>query len=121
MNDRRVTAIRNALEALVESINATTRIARWDISDPVPDSLRLAASQLEGNLKLANELARGNVSGTPAIVHRLSVTSSAVLRLTAAYREFESLKGGDASDISIARENLEAAIDSVNEDMRNLD
>jgi hypothetical protein len=121
MNDRRVTAIRSALEALVESIDATMRIARWDISDPVPDSLRLAAAQLEANMKLANELARGNVSGTPAIVHRLSVTSSAVIRLTAAYREFESLKNGQADEVATARENLDAAIDSVNEDMRNLD
>ena len=121
MNDRRVTAIRNALEALVESIDASLRIAKWDISDPLPDSLRLAATQLEANLKLATELARGNVSGAPAIVHRLTVTSAAVQRLAAAYKEFESLKGGEAIELAAARENLDAAIDSANEDMRNLD
>ncbi len=121
MNDRRVTAIRNALEALVESIDATLRIARWDISDPLPDSLRLAAAQLEANLKVANELARGNVSGTPAIVHRLTVSSAAVQRLTTAYQEFVNLKGGEAADLATARENLDAAIDSANEDMRNLE
>jgi hypothetical protein len=121
MNDRRVNAIRNALEAFVESIDAVSRLARWGEGDPVPDSLRLAASQLEANRKTADDLAQGTVSGTPAIVHRLTVTSSAIKNLSAGYREFLACKSEPSGDLSAALSNLDDAIDSARETLRTLD
>ena len=121
MNDRRVIAIRNALEAFVESVDATSRIARWGQLDPVPDSLRQAAAQIETNKKAANNLTVDKASGAPAIVHRLSVSSSAIRSLSAAYDEFLSCKLNPTNDISVALANLDAAIDSANETLRNLE
>jgi hypothetical protein len=121
MNDRRVCAIRNALEAFVESVDATSRIARWGNSDPVPDSLRLAAAELEARKKAANSLTVGSVSGAPVIVHRLSASSSAIKRLSTAYEEFLTCKLDPQNDVAIALENLDAAIDSANETLRTLE
>lgn len=121
MNDRRVNAIRNALEAFVESTDATSRLARWGEGDPIPDSLRVAAAQLQANKKAADELAQGSVSGTPAIVHRLTVTSSAIKSLSTAYQEFLACTGEAGADLSAALSNLDDAIDSARETLRTLD
>ena len=122
MNDRRVTAIRNALEAFSESVDAMARIARWgDLSYPVPDSLQQAAAHLEANMKTANSLAGATFSGAPAIVHRLMVSSNAVKRLSSAYEEYLKLKAEPNSDALALLEGVDAAIDSVNEDLRKLD
>ncbi len=121
MNDRRVNAIRNALEALIESVDATSRIARWGQQDPVPDSLRQAAERLEANRKAANSLTLDRASGAPAIVHRLSASTSAIRSLSAAYDEFLGCRLDPNNDISNALENLDAAIDSANETLRNLE
>jgi hypothetical protein len=121
MNDRRVAAIRSALEALIESIDATTRIARWDMAEPVPDSLRAAASQLDSNLALANKLVQGNFSGTPAVTSRLVGTSAAIRQLTQAYDEFRSQNCSSKEEKWDALASLDAAIDRAREDMRELD
>jgi hypothetical protein len=121
MNDRRVAAIRSALESLIESIDATTRIARWDLADPVPDSLRLAAAQLDKNLKLANELAQGNFSGTPVVSSRLRGTSAAIRQLAGAYEEFRGRNCTSKEENWDALAGLDAAIDRAREEMRGLD
>jgi hypothetical protein len=121
MNDRRVNAIRNALEALIESVDATSRIARWGQQDPVPDSLRQAAERLEANRKTANGLTLDNAIGTPAIVHRLSALTGAVRSLSAAYDEFLGRKLDPTINISVALENLDAEIDNANETLQGLE
>lgn len=121
MNDRRVFAIRNALEALIEAVDATNRIVRWTDVEPIPDSLRQAASQLEACKKSANELVLDKVSGTPAIVHKLSTSSTSIRRLSAASDEFLSCRLDHANDVSTACQNLDAAIDSANEILRSLE
>jgi hypothetical protein len=121
MNDRRVCAIRNALEDFVESVDATSRIARWGNIDPVPDSLRHAAAELGARRKTANDLAMGGVSGAPVIVRRLSASSSAIKRLSNAYEEFLTRKRDPENDVAIALKELDAAIDSANETLRMLD
>ncbi len=121
MNDRRVAAIRSALEVLVESIDATTRIARWDLADPIPDSLRLAAAQLDANLTLANKLVEGNFSGTLAVTSRLVGTSTAIRQLASAYDEFRNRKCASSEESKEALATLDAAIDRAREDMRDMD
>jgi len=121
MNDRRVNAIRTALEAFIESVDATSRIARWGQTEPVPDSLRQAAAQVEANKKTANSLTLDKASGAPAIVHRLSLSSNAIRSLSAAYDEFLNCKLDPANSTSLALANLDAAIDSANETLRQLD
>lgn len=121
MNDRRVYAIRNALEAFIEAVDATSRIARWTDQDPIPDSLRRAAAQLEACKKAANDLVLDKVSGTPAIVHRLSASSTTIRNLSAAYEEFLTCKLDPTNDVALALQNLDAAIDSANEMLRTLE
>lgn len=121
MNDRRVSAIRDALEAFVESVDATSRIARWDQTEPLPDSLREAAAEVDAIRTAANKLTVDRALGAPAIVHRLTVSSSAIRRLSAAYEEFLSCKLDPANDITVALANLDAAIDTANETLRYLE
>lgn len=121
MNDRRVCAIRDALEAFVESVDATSRIARWGADDPVPESLQDAAAKLKARQKAANDLTVDKASGAPAIVHRLATSSSAIRQLSTACEEFLSCKLDPNNDITTALENLDAAIDSVHETLRSLD
>ncbi len=120
MNDRRVNAIRDALEAFVESVDATSRIARWGQLESVPDSLRRVAARLEANKKLANNLVIDNAIGAPGIVQRLSLSSSAIRMLSTAYDEFSSRRLDPSTDISVALADLDAAIDSANEALRDL-
>lgn len=121
MNDRRVCAIRDALEAFVESVDATSRIARWGADDPVPESLRDAAAQLKARQKAANDLTVDKASGAPAIVHRLATSSRAIRQLSTACDEFLNCSLDPKNDIATALENLDAAIDSVHETLRSLD
>ena len=120
MNDLRVKAIRNALEALIESADATSRIARWGQQDSVPDSLRQAAERIEANRKAANSLTLDKAVGAPAIVHRLSASTNAIRSLSAAYDEFLEFKRDPNNDLAVALEKLDAAIDGANETLRSL-
>ncbi len=120
MNDRRVSEIRKALEAFIESVDATSRLARWGQEDPIPDSLRLAAAEAAAAMRAAVKLTVDKPFGTPAIVHRLSASTGAIRTLAAAYDEFLSQKGDSGNDLTLALENLDAAIDNANEILRGL-
>lgn len=121
MNDRRVAAIRSALELVVESVDATTRIARWDNADPIPDSLRQSAAQVAANLKAANSLAHGSFTGTPAVVTRLSGISSAIRRLSAAYTTFQERNCSTPEEQTNALVMLDADVDDVRAQLRDWD
>lgn len=113
MNDRRVAAIRNALEALIESIDATTRIARWDSTDPVPASLGQSAAKLESNLVAAERLAQGNISGTPAVTAHLMTMSAAIRRLSLAYEQFKTRCTEHPEEKAEALQALDFEVDEV--------
>jgi hypothetical protein len=48
-NDPRIVTFRGALESLLESLDATVRIARWQPGEggPVPEALQRSAVQLQ--------------------------------------------------------------------------
>ena len=48
MKDKRIVVFRKALEELVESLEATLRLANWDEADIAPDPLKDSASRLPG-------------------------------------------------------------------------
>jgi len=121
VNDRRVAAIRSALELVVESLDAATRIARWDNSDPIPDSLRQSSAQLAANMKAADKLAQGSYSGTPAVVTRLSGISSAIRRLSAAYTTFQERNCSTPEEQTNALVTLDADVDDVRSQLRDWD
>lgn len=78
---------RGALESLLESLDATVRIARWkpDGEEAIPEPLQKSASQLVHRLGAATRLASGKFVGAPAVVASSEAIRSAVNDLDLAY------------------------------------
>jgi hypothetical protein len=78
---------RGALEALLESLDATVRIARWprEGEEAVPEPLQKSASQLVLRLFAATRLASGRFVGAPAVAAISDDIRKAVGELDAAY------------------------------------
>jgi hypothetical protein len=108
MRDRRVAYVRGVLTELVESLEATMRIANWhDVeagadadADVVPGPLRTSVALLVERLGKANRLAADKFVGNPRSVAALSAMSSAITRLDRAYVAY--LRAPDEKETSIA-------------------
>jgi hypothetical protein len=89
--DPRIVTFRGALESLIESLDATVRIARWEAGgEPIPEPLRDSAARLQDRLGSANRLAAGRFVGAPAVVATSDAIKEAVRALDAvwvAYRK----------------------------------
>ena len=84
--DPRIVTFRSALESLIESLDATVRIARWQAGgEPIPEPLRRSAAQLQERLGSASRLAGGRIVGAPAVVATSSAIREAVEQLDAAF------------------------------------
>lgn len=88
MNDQRITYFRRALEALVDSLDATARLSRWDSEEVAPEPLRESAGKLGERLGAANRLASGKFVGATQVVASLTGMSGAIKRLDAAYVQY---------------------------------
>jgi len=113
MNDQRITYLRRALEALVDSLDATARLSRWDSAESAPEPLQESASKLGERLGAANRLAGGNFAGATQVVASLNGMSDAIKRLDAAYVQYRDridAKPGERDDAVVA---LDAEIGSV--------
>jgi hypothetical protein len=91
-NDPRIVTFRGALEALLESLDATVRVARWQQESggqegggAVPEPLKKSASQLLERLGSATRLASGRFVGTTAIVATSEAIRTAINELDGAY------------------------------------
>jgi hypothetical protein len=85
LKDKRVAFLRDALDALVESLDATVRIARWPAPDAIPEPLKTAAGKLLDRLGSATRLAAGKFVGPTIVVESLTEMSGAIRRLDTAY------------------------------------
>jgi hypothetical protein len=112
MKDRRVVAIRSALEGLVESLGAVVRIAGWDEPEAPPEPIQGAAASLLVRLGSANRLASGRFTGTPADVARVGAMTSAITRLDGAYVAYRRRLEAEGNGNAAARD-LDAALDEV--------
>jgi hypothetical protein len=112
MKDRRVAFVRGVLSELVESLDATVRIARWDDEDAVPPPLRASAALLAERLGKANRLAADKFVGSPPAVKAISDLSTAITRLDTAFVAFRN--GMDRPETALA---LDAEIARVRADM----
>jgi hypothetical protein len=84
--DPRIVTFRGALESLIESLDATVRIARWEAGgESIPEPLRHSAAQLQDRLGSANRLASGKFVGAPAVVATSDAIKEAVRALDAAF------------------------------------
>jgi hypothetical protein len=101
--DPRIAALRGALESLIESLDATVRIARWEAGgEPIPEPLRHSAAQLQDRLGSANRLAASRFVGAPAVVATSDAIKEAVRGLDAAWVAYrKSSEAGHREDAVI--------------------
>ena len=93
--DPRIVTFRGALESLIESLDATVRIARWEPGgEPIPEPLRLIAAELQDRLGSANRLAAGRFVGAPAVVATSDAIKEAVRDLDAAFVAYRKRSEG---------------------------
>jgi hypothetical protein len=85
MKDKRVVVFRKALKELVESLDATLRLANWDDAESVPEPLRDSASRLSDRLGAADRLAAGIFKGNTADVAQVKALTDAMRRVETAY------------------------------------
>lgn len=88
MKDQRVPQLRRSLVDLMESLEATTRLSRWDTGEAAPEPLRESAAKLDERLSAANRLADGKFVGPGPVVASLVGMSGAIKRLGAAYVQY---------------------------------
>lgn len=117
-NDPRIVTLRGALESLLESLDATVRIARWPHGDggPVPDALQRSAVQLQVRLGSATRLASGKFAGTAAVVEKSDAIKEAVRDLDAAFVTYRKRLEGAASEHDEAALELDAVLGRVKRD-----
>ena len=113
MNDQRVMAFRRVLNALVESLDATVRVARWSGPDAIPTPLENSASKLLDHLGSANRFAADRYSGSPPVVACMTAMSVATKTLDRAYVEYRRHLEGQKEELDRAAMALDQEIDGV--------
>jgi hypothetical protein len=113
MNDQRVASFRRALEALVESLDATARLSRWDGTETAPEPLTQSAAKLTERLRAANQLAADKFVGAPPVVSMLTGMSAAIKRLDEAYVQYRHRVDEKPAELDQAAVALDAEIGNV--------
>ena len=114
MKDQRVAYFRSALEALVDSLSATTRLSRWEESaESSPEPLRQSAAKLVERLGVANRLAADKFAGPPHIVAALTGLSGVMKRLDVAYVQYQRRITTTPAEQGDATQAFEAEIEEV--------
>ena len=121
-NDPRIVTFRNALESLIESLDATVRIARWEAGgEPIPEPLRRSAAQLQERLGSANRLAEGRFVGAPAVVAVSDAIKEAVRDLDAAFVAYRKRAEGAQDQREEAVIELDGAVGRIKLDAHRWD
>ena len=113
MNDQRVRAFRTVLTSLVESLDATVRVARWSGPDAIPAPLQSSASKLLDHLGSATRFAADRYVGSPPVVGCMTAMSTATKALDGAYVEYRRHLGGKKEELERAAMALDHEIDAV--------
>ena len=113
MNDQRVKAFRTALTSLLESLDATVRVARWSGPEAIPVPLNNTASKLLGHLGSANRFAADRYSGPPPVIACMTAMSTATKLLDGAYVEFRRHLNGEKPEVDEAAMALDHELDGV--------
>ena len=113
MNDQRVAAFRKVLTSLIESLDATVRVARWSGPEPTPAPLESSASKLLDHLGSANRFAANRYTGSPPVVACMTAMSAATKALDGAYVEYRRHLDGDNDERDRAAMALDHEIDVV--------
>lgn len=112
MRDQRLKVFRDAVEQLIESLEAHVRLARWDSTEPKPAPLASAASKLIDRLGAADRLSAARYQGPATDVAKVDAMRGAMKRLEGAYAAFrkETQSGGE---ILAAAATLESEVGAV--------
>ncbi len=111
MKDQRLKVFKTALDALVESLDAQVRVARWsDTAEPPPEPLRIAASKLTERLGAADRLASGTFVGSPVDTTRVNAICATMKRLDVAYVAYRKRLEGKPEQLGDAASALELDI-----------
>ncbi len=113
MKDKRIMVFRTALEELVESLDATLRVASWEDAEGVPDPLKDSASRLVARLGAADRLGAGVFKGSANDAARVVVLTDAMRRLETAYLGYRKAVGSVSNGQQKATAELGALIDDV--------
>ncbi len=113
MNDQRVAAFRKVLTSLVESLDATVRVARWSGPEAIPTPLKNSASKLLDHLGSANRFAADRYLGSPPVVACMTAMSAATKVLDGAYVEYRRHIEGQKEELDRAAMALDHEIDGV--------
>ncbi len=112
--DPRIVTFRGALESLIESLDATVRIARWQSSDgAIPEPLERSAAQLQDRLGSASRLAAGRFVGAPAVVNTSDAIKTAVQDLEVAFVAYRKRLDAGPSERDEAAIALDAVVGRV--------
>jgi hypothetical protein len=90
MKDQRIPLLRRTLIELMESLDATARLSRWDSEEAAPEPLRESAAKLSERLLAANRLAEGKFVGAAQVVASHAGMTGAIKRLDAAYVQYRN-------------------------------
>ena len=113
MNDQRVAAFRKVLTSLVESLDATIRVARWSGPEAIPTPLENSASKLLDHLGSANRFAADRYLGPPPVVACMTAMSAATKILDGAYVEYRRHIEGEKAEVERAAMALDHELDRV--------
>jgi hypothetical protein len=112
--DPRIVTFRGALESLIESLDATVRMARWEpAGEPIPEPLYRSASQLLDRLGSANRLTGGRFVGAPAVIATSEAIKEAVKALDAAFVAYRKRVDSGPAEKDEAAMALDAEIGRV--------
>ena len=110
MKDQRIPMLRRALDALLESLDATVRVRGSSGAEEIPQLVRDSAARLIERLGMAERLASMPLRGTPLDSKRAEVMSGAVRRLDAAYVAFRQVIERTPSNAEAAMNVLQGEI-----------
>lgn len=116
MKDKRVEVFRGALESLIESLDATARVVRWNGGEQVPEPLARAAMQVDDRLGTANKMAAGKFSGSQVLADMMASMSDAVRRLDAAYASYRERLEATPAQLNDAANFLDQELGEVRAD-----
>jgi hypothetical protein len=85
MKDQRLQVFRTTIDAVLESLQAVVRLARWTGTEAKPESLVASASKLLERLGTADRLSVARFTGRDADVAKVGAMCAAMKRLDAAY------------------------------------
>jgi hypothetical protein len=120
MKDHRIPNLRRKLEELMESLDATARLSRWDSQDAAPEPLRESAAKLNERLGAANQLAAGNFAGPAQVVASLTSMSGAIKRLDTAYLQYRTRVDATPSERDAAGIALDEELGGVKAEVEGL-